>query len=290
MAGVQTVRTKPATTDKAVSWDGAKDDPLLRKDVVELNGQPPPSVWERLRAPFPAEKVGKLPRATVDRETYRALKKERCDQCGGWHPKDKTIHLDYVGHADVTDRLLEVDPEWNWEPVAWDETTKLPRFTLSNGRPVGLWIKLSVCGVTRLGYGSCDASKGDAEKELIGDALRNAALRFGVALDLWRKERPPVEEDDRPSERPAPPASAQAPVQSTPTASGWTDPQRKYLTALKESLPQQMTPFIWEGIEKLTYELAKAALSRRHEQECWKDEQAKRTCINTHLGVASANS
>ena len=25
---------------------------------------------------------------------------------------------DYVGHANVTDRLLEVDPEWTWSPVA----------------------------------------------------------------------------------------------------------------------------------------------------------------------------
>ena len=28
---------------------------------------------------------------------------------------------------------------------------------------------------------------GDAIKEVIGDALRNAAMRFGAALDLWHK-------------------------------------------------------------------------------------------------------
>jgi len=55
------------------------------------------------------------------------------------------------------------------------------------GRPVGLWIKLTVLGVTRLGYGSVDGPKADAVKELIGDAIRNAAMRFGVALDLWAK-------------------------------------------------------------------------------------------------------
>ena len=26
--------------------------------------------------------------------------------------------LDYVGHAATTARLLEVDPEWTWEPMA----------------------------------------------------------------------------------------------------------------------------------------------------------------------------
>ena len=30
-------------------------------------------------------------------------------------------------------------------------------------------------------------SGGDAIKEVIGDALRNAAMRFGAALDLWHK-------------------------------------------------------------------------------------------------------
>lgn len=116
---------------------------------------------DKLRRQFPPEQVGKLPR--------------------------KGISLDYVGHADVTSRLLEVDPEWDWEPLAYDERG-LPAFDLSdNGKPVGLWIKLTVGGVTRLGYGSVPADQNDAVKVLIGDALRNAALRFGVALDLWAK-------------------------------------------------------------------------------------------------------
>ena len=32
-----------------------------------------------------------------------------------------------------------------------------------------------------------EKSGGDAMKEIIGDALRNAAMRFGAALDLWHK-------------------------------------------------------------------------------------------------------
>jgi hypothetical protein len=40
-----------------------------------------------------------------------------------------------------------------------------------------------VCGVTRIGVGD-----GKNAKERIGDAIRNAAMRFGVALDLWAKE------------------------------------------------------------------------------------------------------
>lgn len=101
--------------------------------------------------------------------------------------------LQYVGHADVTDRLLTVDPSWTWEPLAFDERG-LPAFDERGG----LWIKLTVCGLTRLGYGEPQGHNGyDRTKGAIGNAIRNAAMRFGVALDLWRKEETaPVPDDD----------------------------------------------------------------------------------------------
>jgi hypothetical protein len=49
-----------------------------------------------------------------------------------------------------------------------------------------LWIKLTVLGVTRIGVG--DAEGQNNLKVMIGDALRNAGMRFGMALDLWSKE------------------------------------------------------------------------------------------------------
>jgi hypothetical protein len=88
------------------------------------------------------------------------------------------MHLDYVGHAAVTDRLGEVDPGWTWEPMALHPS----------GAPMldpegNLWIRLTVAGVTRVGVGD-----GPDAKQRISDAIRNAAMRFGVALDLWSKE------------------------------------------------------------------------------------------------------
>lgn len=164
-----------------------------------------------LRAPFPAEQVGKLPRATKkDAPKGKCAPKNLGGDapawqdffCGGWHGLP-AVHLDYVGHAAVTDRLLEVDPSWNWEPVAADDHGR-PIFELDGrSRPVGLWIRLTVCGVTRLGFGSCPSDQFDAEKVLLGDALRNAAMRFGVALDLWVKGHDD-DEEDRPSEPPRP--------------------------------------------------------------------------------------
>jgi hypothetical protein len=123
-----------------------------------------------LREPFPAHQISYLPK-------------------GG-------VKLAYVGHAALTDRLLDADPAWNWEPLSMSP----------DGLPVldplgGMWIRLTVCGVTRLGYGHAGNKEGgDAIKEVIGDALRNAAMRFGAALELWHKgdlhkdEDPPAPE------------------------------------------------------------------------------------------------
>jgi len=93
------------------------------------------------------------------------------------------MKLDYVGHAALTKRLLETDLEWSWEPFAIGEDG-LPKLDEKGG----LWIRLTVCGITRIGYGDSGNSRGtQAVKEAIGDALRNAGMRFGAALDLWHK-------------------------------------------------------------------------------------------------------
>ena len=145
---------------------------------------PTPDRFAALREPFPPELVGKLPKAGIT--------------------------LDYVGHGAVTHRLLEVDPEWSWEPMAYD-AQGLPLFTVDGqGNPIAFWIRLTICGVTRLGCGTCNSNQFDAEKVLIGDALRNAAMRFGVALDLWIKGH--AEDDEQRHRTGASPRKAEHPA------------------------------------------------------------------------------
>lgn len=138
----------------------------------------------KLREPFPANQISKLPKETKpqreEREKDRS-KGVKCNVCGGWHHKN-AVHLDYVGHAAATDRLLDADPRWNWTPVPDPASRGLPVV------PGGMWIELTVDGVTRLGFGdAAGKTGGDAVKEIIGDAIRNAGMRFGMALDLWHK-------------------------------------------------------------------------------------------------------
>lgn len=166
-----------------------------------------------LRAPFEDRHISYLPKETKTQKEERDRDRTlgiRCNVCGTFHHKH-AVHLDYVGHAATTNRLLDADPLWNWEPLAWTDEG-LPKFDGTGG----LWIKLTVCGVTRLGYGHANkkpdsADAGAREKEVIGDALRNAAMRFGVALELWHKgdlhgDHPPGSEPtDEGAEPPPPP-------------------------------------------------------------------------------------
>jgi hypothetical protein len=195
-----------------------------------------------LRAPFPPEQIGKLPK-------------------GG-------IQLDYVSHAWVTDRLLQVDPEWSWEPMAVD----------AYGAPMiddrgGLWIRLTVLGITRIGYGN--GTGPEAVKIAIGDAIRNAAMRFGVALDLWEKETPEWEQDaptkrptrtkpkqpvdDHWSTAPEPPAGVEksgtpipdAVVVSAPPAGSITAAQVKLVNVLAADVGLKDRAVLHEGITRV---------------------------------------
>ncbi len=200
------------------------------RDITQIDN------LKALRAPIDAKDVEKLPRYAGPRGTPKKDRKYAdCEVCGKNHVVP-AVHLDYLGHAGTTERLLSVDPLWNWEPCATEDDGR-PKFERTSeglldalrilsktiervipmlrsevsmpagldmaneleeavqaahdadtgdSDPVGFWAKLTICGVTRLAYGSCEAGKGDPEKELIGDMVRNGAMRFGVATALWK--------------------------------------------------------------------------------------------------------
>ena len=94
--------------------------------------------------------------------------------------------LDYVGHAEVTRILLEIDPLWTIEPVAFDEAGLPARVKIGTMVQAGFWI--TILGHRRYCVGSVEDRKVDIGKELVSDGVRNGAMRAGVALSLWSKE------------------------------------------------------------------------------------------------------
>lgn len=117
------------------------------------------------------------------------------------------VNLAYVSHAEITRILIKIDPLWSWQPCGWSEGR--PAIHIDNGMAT-MWGILTIHGKDMIGVGSARADKGDYEKELIGDFLRNAAMRFGICLNLWSKEA----NDDSP--RPQVRAVTQTKVSSSP--------------------------------------------------------------------------
>ena len=206
-----------------------------------------------LRAPFAAKHISKLPKPTkaqtdMVRQDFKAG--IRCSSCGAWHHPD-VVHLDYVGHAALTDRLLDADLNWNWEPVA----------VTPDGMPMldangGLWIRLTVCGMTRLGYGSAaqknTGDTGDYIKELIGDALRNAAMRFGAALDLWHKDNLHDDVADATTEKePMATAEQMAALYDYAETDYLRDGQKAWLKAAKGKITQSQAAYVLEKCKEL---------------------------------------
>jgi len=162
---------------------------------------------ELLSKAFEQDEIEKLPKQLKrnDDAKYKCQPGTQASadgyHCGGYHAR--SMHLDYIGHAGITERLNQVDPWWTWEPMGFTEAgTPL----LSDG---GMWGRMTVLGVTRIGYGDPGRNSGpNAIKETIGDFIRNAAMRFGVGTYLWSKseaalakKRGEEPDDDEPQHR-----------------------------------------------------------------------------------------
>lgn len=162
-----------------------------------------------LGAPFPPESIGHKPTIwcrPCREKSCGTHKPKKCGQCKQTLTSAHN-HLDFVGHAFVRERLNAVDPEWNWEPMACG-ADGLPAFDSAGG----LWIRLTVGGKTHPGYGDAPGKRGgDAIKEAIGDALRNAGQSFGIALDLWKgSARADLIDDAADQQPPKPPVAKTA--------------------------------------------------------------------------------
>lgn len=104
---------------------------------------------EHLKHPFDRKQISKLPAS------------------------DKRPALDYVNHAHVTNRLNQYAPDWSYT---------VDEIVTENGE---CWVRgtMTIYGASRVEFG-----KGKNPLEAMSHFIRRAAMRFGVATDLWAKE------------------------------------------------------------------------------------------------------
>jgi len=167
-------------------------------------------VWADLLRPFPRKDIGLMPtdgdRDGVKANCVRGSNASRDRRyCGGYHTPSN--HIDFIGHAAIEKRLIEVVGPDGYTLTAADPDVHLAtieaygraglqdeaRAYIRTAPPKidafgGCNLVLNVLGEERIGYGWARGTfmkPGDKVKAARSDAFRNAAMRLGLGIDLW---------------------------------------------------------------------------------------------------------
>jgi hypothetical protein len=117
----------------------------------------------------------------------------------GWRDRNGNVQtVDYVEWHTVADILDETAPNWNHEIK---DIRELGDFMV-------VTVAITIDGVTREGVGTGSTRSEMGIKKAEHDALKRAAVKFGIARDLYKKE---FDAFERSHEAPAPAAAQQAP-------------------------------------------------------------------------------
>jgi hypothetical protein len=121
-------------------------------------------------------------RKTVDPHLVR--------QRAGRRDRNGNIHMvEYVEWHTVADILDEHAPNWG--------------HTVKDIRPIGdiitVTVAITINGVTREGVGTGRTASETGIKKAEHDALKRAAVKFGIARELYKREFDSVEQDENPA-------------------------------------------------------------------------------------------
>lgn len=126
-------------------------------------------VWRRLAEPFPSSEV---------QWRIEALSKD----------KTRALVVPYIDARSVLDRLDQVVGPENWA----DQYEVLHLSSSGETRLCEVKCRLTVYGVTKE-----DAGEGDSLKAAFSDALKRAAVKFGIGRYLYRVEKQWVDYDPK---------------------------------------------------------------------------------------------
>src|SRR5205085_8822682 len=149
-----------------------------------------------------------MPFAETLKELSHALSPELIRQRIGWTDRAGREHeVDYVEWHVVADLLDRICPNWSHEVISIKQI----------GDFVAVTASITIQGVTRQGVGTGSAYDEKGIKKAEHDALKRAAVKFGIARELYRKE-----EEDASLKRPNA-ANAQSQFPRDPVAKTMAD-------------------------------------------------------------------
>jgi Rad52/22 family double-strand break repair protein len=147
----------------------AAADPEINKQDARAGGFSVSGGDRQAATPF-AEKL---------KELARAVSPELVRQRVGWRDRAGREHeVDYVEWHTVADLLDRICPDWSHQV---NQIKQIGDF-------VAVTASITIQGVTRQGVGTGSAYEEKGIKKAEHDALKRAAVKFGVARELYRKE------------------------------------------------------------------------------------------------------
>jgi hypothetical protein len=120
------------------------------------------------------------------------IRKEDIKQREGWTDRRGQMHyVDYVEWPTVADLLDRLAPTWSH---AVRSIVQIVPFVAATAA-------ITINGVTREGVGTGSAESETGIKKAEHDALKRAAVKFGIARDLYRDEDKPGDSSREPGRR-----------------------------------------------------------------------------------------
>jgi hypothetical protein len=166
---------------EAVKLEATKGEiEMKRNDLIEVNTQEAETNGES------AKTSNVLDFSATLQELRRNVDPKLVKQREGWRDRNGNVQtVDYVEWHTVADILDNVAPHWT--------------HTVKNIEQIGdimtVTVAITIDGVTREGIGTGNAHNEMGIKKAEHDALKRAAVKFGIARDLYKKESDVIERD-----------------------------------------------------------------------------------------------
>src|SRR5687768_9032485 len=150
---------------------------MKRVDFIEVEGERTPAVDDRSNV---------LEFSATLRELRKHVEPHLVKQREGWRDSNGNVQfVDYVEWHTVADILDETAPNWS--------------HTVKDIRQIGdimtVIVAITIDGVTREGIGTGLAQSEMGIKKAEHDALKRAAVKFGIARELYKKESDAIERE-----------------------------------------------------------------------------------------------
>ena len=166
------------------------------------------------------------------------IRQQDIRQREGWRDRSGQAHyVDYVEWHVVADLLDQLAPDWS----------HAVRNVVQIGQFVAATAAITINGITREGIGTGSADSETGIKKAEHDALKRAAVKFGIARELYRDE-------DRPGE-------ASRPHTAKPPANPIAQNIGELLTAKQSALIIKLAQRLRREADDVCYELFHARLN-----------------------------